>query len=240
MKKLPPLKVGNLIIDPPFILGGMGVRITDHNLVSAVADCGMAGTIASVGLCKTGTKKENYVEESNKALISEIKKTRELTKGIIGINIMVALTNYAELVKTAINENIDYIACGAGLPLDLPRLAKKGKTFLIPIVSSSRAVEIICKRWLKKYDRLPDAIIVEGALAGGHLGFKRDVIFNWNQNNLIAICKDVIQICKQYEEKTGKYIQVIVAGGIFNGEDIARFLKIGIAGIQMATRFITT
>lgn len=240
MKKLPPLKIGHLKIDPPFILGGMGVRITNHKIVAAVANLGMAGTIASVGLCERNCDRDKYVSESNYALAQEIRKAKELSKGIIGVNVMVALTNYNELVTTAIQEKADYIISGAGLPLSLPELAKGKKVCLIPIVSSARAANIICKKWLKKYNRLPDAIVVEGALAGGHLGFKFSDIFKGENKNLKTLCREVILVCKKYERESKRKIPVIAAGGIFDGKDIAKFLKIGVAGVQMATRFIAT
>ena len=153
---------------------------------------------------------------------------------------MVSLTNYDEFVKTAINEQIDYIVSGAGLPLHLPKLTGETKTCLIPIVSSAHAADIICKRWLKKYNRLPDAIVVEGALSGGHLGFKFEEISDWNEETLGFVCKEVIFLLQRYEKETGIHIQVIAAGGIFDGKDIAALFKIGVEGIQMATRFITT
>ena len=171
MDSLPALKIGRLTIDPPFILGGMGVRSSDHPLVAAVADCGMAGTIASVGLVHSVCKGHSYVEESNAGLVQEIRKSRELSSGMIGVNIMVALTNYDELVKTAVSEKVDYIISGAGLPLGLPSLAAGSGVYLIPIVSSVRTAEIVCKRWWGRDKYAPDAIVVEGALAGGHWGF---------------------------------------------------------------------
>lgn len=240
MNKLPSLKIGRLEINPPFILGGMGVRITNHTLVAAVANLGMAGTIASVGLCDRKTKKENYVSASNAALIKEIRAARKLTKGIIGVNIMVALTNYADLAKTAAKENVDYIISGAGLPLDLPALTKGSTTALIPLVSSVRAADIILKKWQKKYDRLPDAFIVEGALAGGHLGYNLKEIAGWNKNSLANLCIGVMSLCKAVKKETGHHIPVIAAGGLYDGKDIAKMLKIGVEGVQLATRFIAT
>jgi NAD(P)H-dependent flavin oxidoreductase YrpB (nitropropane dioxygenase family) len=240
MNKLPSLKIGRLDINPPFILGGMGVRITNHVLAAAVANLGMAGTIASVGLCDRKTKREQYASASNAALIKEIRAARELTKGVIGVNIMVALTNYEELAKTAAKENVDYIISGAGLPLDLPELTKGSNTALIPIVSSVRAADIILKKWRKKYDRLPDAFIVEGALAGGHLGYNLKEIDGWNKDSLADICKEIILLCKEIEKETGQHIPVIAAGGLYDGADIAKMLKIGVEGVQLATRFIAT
>ncbi|MCE5315329.1 MAG: nitronate monooxygenase [Armatimonadota bacterium] len=240
MNALPALKIGHLKIDPPFILGGMGVRSSDHQLASAVAECGMAGTIASVGLVRSRCKGQAYVDESNAGLIEEIRKSRELSNGVIGVNIMVALTNYDELVKTAISEKVDYIISGAGLPLGLPALAKDSGVYLIPIVSSARTAEILCKRWWNRDKCLPDAIVVEGALAGGHLGYSLDEVAGWGEGSLEAICAGVIAVARRYEQETGKHIPVIAAGGIFDGSDIARLFKVGVEGVQMATRFLAT
>lgn len=240
MNKLPSLKIGDLEINPPIILGGMGVRITNHVLAAAAANCGLAGTIASVGLCGRETKAEDYIKASNNALAKEIKQARKFTKGIIGVNIMEALTNFEELVKTSIKEKVDYIITGAGLPLNLPELTKGSNIPLIPIVSSAKAADIICKKWVKKYNRLPDAFVVEGALAGGHLGIRYEEIPKWDENTLINVCKDVKKICSGYEKSSSRKIPVIAAGGIFDGKDIARIIKAGIDGVQMATRFIAT
>ncbi len=238
IKKIPSLIIKNLEINPPFILGGMGVRVTNHKLVSAVADYGMAGTIASVGLCATSCKPKDYVYESNKALIHELQLSKK-NKRIIGVNVMHALTNYKELVKTASENNADYISCGAGLPLDLPELVGSSKTALIPIVSSTQVAHIILKKWIKKYSRIPDAFIVEGALAGGHLGYNQKEIYNWKESNLIETCLSIKEMINTVTDKKSK-IPVIAAGGIFNGADIAKFLNAGVDGVQMSTRFIAT
>jgi nitronate monooxygenase len=237
---LPSLIISDLEINPPFILGGMGVRITNHTLVSAAANLGMAGTIASVGLCPRNTKKDKYVEASNKALSNEIHKSRALSKGIIGVNVMYALTNYNDLVKTSVEEKVDYIVSGAGLPLNLPELANNSHTKLIPIVSSLHATKIIIKRWKTKYNRLPDALIVEGVLAGGHLGYSQKEVASWGDNSLLSLCKIIIDYCTEIERQFHKHIPVIAAGGIYDGKDIAKYLKAGIEGVQMSTRFIAT
>lgn len=240
MDALPVLKIGHLEINPPFILGGMGVRSSDHSLVSAVANCGMAGTIASVGLVRKECRGEAYVAASNEGLIEEIRLSRELSNGIIGVNIMVALTNYDELVTTSVNEKVDYIISGAGLPLGLPALAKDSGVALIPIVSSARTADLICKRWLSRDKCLPDAIVVEGALAGGHLGISREEVDTWGERTLEGVCAEVIKVARKYEQETGKHIPVIGAGGVFDGYDIARLFGIGVEGVQMATRFLAT
>ena len=151
---------------------------------------------------------------------------------------MVALSNYAEMVRTAISEKIDVVFAGAGLPLDLPLyLTPESKTKLVPIVSSSRAAKIICDKWEKNYNYLPDAIVVEGPKAGGHLGFKKEQLQD-AQYALEALIPEVVAIATSYKEK--KDIPVIAAGGISTGEDIARFMQLGASAVQMGSIFVTT
>ena len=168
------LRIGDLCIPVPVIQGGMGVGISLSGLAAAVANEGGIGVISSAGLgLLYKNPSENYLEASIRGLREEIRKARELTRGIIGINVMVAMSNFADMIKTAIASKVDIIIAGAGLPLDLPSYLEKGSsTKLFPIVSSSRAARIICEKWKSNYDYLPDAVIVEGPKAGVHLGFK--------------------------------------------------------------------
>lgn len=238
---LNPLIIGDLKINVPIIQGAMGVKVSTSSLASAVANCGAAGTIASVGL-GYGTKLNeiDYVQASREGLQHEIREAKKSTKGVIGVNIMVALSNYEHLVKTAINEKVDFIAAGAGLPLNLPELIKNNNIKLLPIVSSARAANVIIKYWSRKYNKYPDAIIVEGPLAGGHLGFKFEELQNINNCSLEKIIKEVISITNKYTETSGIKIPIIAAGGIFDGKDAAKFFKLGVQGIQIATRLVTT
>jgi nitronate monooxygenase len=177
---------------------------------------------------------------NNRVLAREIRKAQQLTRGVLGVNIMVALTNYADMVRTSIAEGIDIIFSGAGLPLDLPGFLTPGsKTRLVPIVSSARAAQIICKKWLARFDYLPDALVVEGPKAGGHIGFKPDQIDDprFSIERLVA---DVIEIIKPFEAKYSRTIPVIAAGGIYTGEDIYGFINSGAAGVQLGTRFVAT
>ena len=171
-----PFFIGNIEIKTPIIQGGMGVGISLSGLASAVANEGGIGVISCAGLGLLYPKgKGDYTEKCICGLKEEIRKARQKTKGIIGVNIMVALSNYAEMVRTAISEKIDVVFAGAGLPLDLPLyLTPESKTKLVPIVSSSRAAKIICDKWQKNFDYLPDAIVVEGPKAGGHLGLRKN------------------------------------------------------------------
>jgi nitronate monooxygenase len=238
---LKKLCIGDLTAKLPIIQGGMGVGISLSGLASAVANEGGIGVIATavIGMNEPDFSR-NFLEANIRALRKEIRKARELSKGILGVNIMVALTNFADLVKTAVEEGIDIIFSGAGLPLNLPQfLTGTEKTKLAPIVSSARAAGIILKKWSEKYKRLPDAVVVEGPLAGGHLGFKEDMIGD-PEYSLEKLVPEVILAVKPYEEKYKKPIPVIAAGGIYTGADIYRFIELGASGVQMATRFVTT
>lgn len=238
---LKPLDLGGLKINIPIIQGGMGVGISLSGLAAAVANEGGVGVIAaaSIGMFEPNFATD-FIKANILALKKEIRKARQMTKGVLGVNIMVALTNFTDMVKTAIDEGIDVIFSGAGLPLNLPQFLKKtDRTKLVPIVSSPRAAGIIIKRWAEKYNYLPDAIVVEGPLAGGHLGFSQQQL-NDSDYELEKIIPKVIAEIKEYEGKYQKAIPVIAAGGIYNGADIHKFLELGASGVQMATRFVTT
>lgn len=231
--------IGNLEVKLPVIQGGMGVGVSLSGLASAVANEGGIGVIscAGLGLIYRSTPGD-YINRCISGLKEEIRKAKEKSQGIIGVNIMVALTNYADMVKTAISEKIDVIFAGAGLPFDLPSyLTQDSTTKLVPIVSSPRAAKIICDKWKNNYGYLPDAIVVEGPKAGGHLGFKVEQL-NDEHFSLEQIVPEIIEIAAQY--KAEKEIPVIVAGGISSGKDILRFMEMGAAGVQMGTIFVTT
>jgi len=235
------LVIGNLIAKLPIIQGGMGVGISMSKLASAVANEGGIGVISSacVGMFEPDLNK-NYLEANIRALKSEIRKAREMTKGILGVNIMVALTNFSDMVKTSIEEGIDIIFAGAGLPLNLPQyLHDSSTTKLVPIVSSGRAAALITKIWMKRFNYTPDAFVVEGPKAGGHLGFKLEQI-NDEQFSLDKLLIQVLEEEKPIEEKINKKIPVIAGGGVYTGGDIRKLIELGASGVQMATRFVTT
>lgn len=241
MIQFPELRIGDLVSKIPIIQGGMGVGISLSGLASAVANEGGIGVIAAAmtGIDEPDIK-TNAVEANTRALKKEIRKAKEKTKGLLGVNVMVALTHFGDLVKTSIAEGIDIIFSGAGLPLGLPGYLKNGaKTKLVPIVSSARAAVILCKKWLTKYDYLPDAFVVEGPKAGGHIGFKYDQIEdpNYSLEKLVAA---VVEAVRPYEAKKKRSIPIIAAGGVFTGEDIKKFMDMGAAGVQMGTRFVAT
>ncbi|MDJ0785066.1 MAG: nitronate monooxygenase [Desulfosarcinaceae bacterium] len=239
--KLPELKIGNLVSPLPIIQGGMGVGISMAGLASAVAEEGGVGVIAAAmaGITEKDVA-TNGIEANTRALRREIRKARAKTKGVLGVNIMVALTHFADLVKTAIDEKIDVIFSGAGLPLDLPAYLKEGvRTKLVPIISSARAAKLICRKWLSKYNYLPDAFVVEGPMAGGHLGFKSEEIDDprFRLENLV---KEVVETVTAITADQSKQIPIIAAGGVYTGDDIRRFLELGASGVQLGTRFVAT
>jgi nitronate monooxygenase len=235
------LKIGGINIPIPVIQGGMGVGISMSRLAVAVANQGGVGVISAAGL---GLVHRNpaldYLEANMEGLRIELRKAREKTMGVIGVNIMVAMTNFADLVRTAISEKADIIFSGAGLPMDLPAFLKPDSiTKLVPIVSSGRAAKIICEKWKNLHNYLPDAFVVEGPKAGGHLGFKKDNLEDAHYS-LEELVPEVVKEVRFYEEKYGKEIPVIAAGGIYTGEDIYNIMQKGARGVQIGTRFVTT
>ncbi len=239
----PSLVIGDLVAPTPIVQGGMGVGVSGANLASAVAEEGGVGVIAAVGLGYPEPDfKTDYVAANTRALRREIRKARAMTKGVLGVNIMVALTNYAESIAAAVDEGVDIIFSGAGLPLTLPKFVKTDDgpgPKLVPIVSSARAAALLCKGWLQKFSRLPDAFVVEGPLAGGHLGFTEAQLEDpaYRLENLAPAVVDAV---RPYEGKAGRAIPVIAAGGVYTGADIYRFMELGAAGAQLGTRFVAT
>ncbi|MGL4364782.1 MAG: NAD(P)H-dependent flavin oxidoreductase [Bacteroidales bacterium] len=231
--------IGNIEVKLPIIQGGMGVGISLSHLASAVANQGGVGVISCAGLGLIYKESVgNYWDKCIYGLQEEIRKVREMSKGIIGVNIMVALSNYAQMVHTAIAEKIDVIFAGAGMPLDLPSyLTKDHHTQLVPIVSSARAAKIICEKWYNNYQYLPDAIVVEGPKAGGHLGFKANQIDN-PLHCLEQILQEVVEVAQSY--KSIKNIPVIAAGGIMTGQDMAKMINLGASAVQMGSIFVPT
>jgi nitronate monooxygenase len=215
----------------------MGVRVSKANLAAAVANEGCAGVIASVGLggYENNAPGTDFAELCRIALRTEIRKARQMSDGVIGVNAMVALSDYESLVSVCAEENVDMIISGAGLPLHLPGYTAGTNIKLVPVVSSVRSLKIIHKKWMKDFNRCPDAVIVEGNKAGGHLGYSLEQI---NQDNptLDETLVEVVQFANQLSSP----IPVIAAGGIFTGQDMAHYLKLGASGVQMATRFVCT
>ncbi|HPJ01634.1 MAG TPA: nitronate monooxygenase [Candidatus Limiplasma sp.] len=240
--KIPKLNIGGLIADIPILQGAMGVGVSGSRLAAAVANEGGVGVIAGVNI---GFNEPDFLRNTLaaniRALKSQIKNARQLApKGILGVNLMVAMNHYGEMVRAAVEEGIDLIVSGAGLPLKLPEFVKDIHTRLVPIVSSGKAARIIAQYWESHYGRTPDMVVVEGAEAGGHLGFSRQVLETENRPSVMDSVKDVVDTLHQFSEKLHKKIPVIAAGGIYTGADIARCLQTGADGVQMATRFTAT
>lgn len=240
--KLNPLVIGDLTVKIPIIQGGMGVGISRANLAATVANEGGIGVISGVQIGFSEPDFEiNTLEANNRALIKEIRKARKLSPhGVIGVNFLVAMNNYEKLAKTAVEEGIDIIISGAGLPIKLPEMVKESKTKIAPMASSGRTAAVMCRMWDKRYNRIPDLIVVEGSDAGGHLGYSMEELTSENKPNLESIVKDILEVIKPYEEKYGKKIPIAVAGGIFTGKDIAHYINLGASAVQIATRFIAT
>lgn len=235
------LKINGHSLSIPIIQGGMGVGISLGGLAGAVAREGAMGVISSAN---SGYREADFRQNPTKAnlrsLAAEINKAREISqgRGLVGVNVMVATRQYAEAVQTAVTAGADAVICGAGLPLDLPELVGNAAVLIAPIVSSGRAARTICRLWDRRYGHTPDFVVVEGAKAGGHLGFKPEELHN--PPNLLSILADVKAEVAPYSVKYGRAIPIFAAGGIFDGRDVATALSAGADGVQVATRFICT
>lgn len=238
--KIPTLTIGKLVADIPIVQGGMGVRVSRASLAAAVANEGGIGTISSIGLGDIEASKTRYEEASRDALREEIRRAKALTSGLLAVNLMGVLSNAYDMVRAAVEEGIQIIVYGAGLPSKLPAVVEDPDVALVPIVSSARVTDLILRTWGRRYDRVPDAFILEGPLAGGHLGFSREQLEDPENFFLEKLLPQVLAATKPYEQKHQKPIPVIAAGGIFDGKDIARMLSLGAVGVQMGTRFVCT
>lgn len=253
MNSLKPLVLGNLTAKYPIIQGGMGVGISLSSLAGAVAKAGGIGLISTAQI---GFRDPEFLKgplEANlRAIKAEFDKARAIAPdGIIGFNIMVATRNYALYVKEAVKAGADIIVSGAGLPVNLPELVAGARTKIAPIVSTAKSASVICRMWERKYHRIPDLVVIEGPLAGGHLGFSpqqlseygadtADVEATYRQDVYDQEIRDIIQVIRGYEEKSGQKIPVAVAGGIFDHEDVTHAMELGADAVQVATRFVTT
>ena len=276
MSGIKALKIGDLVLQRPVIQGGMGVGISLHKLAGAVAASGGMGLIstAQIGFREPDFK-TNFVEANLRAIRREMQKAREIApKGAIGFNIMVATKHYDLWVKEAIKSGADAIVSGAGLPVRLPEYAQAAyeemkagiadakenceefckqavKKVKLAHVSSAKSAQVICRLWDRKYKQVPDFVVVEGPLAGGHLGFSReelaeygadtkDVPNTYNQEAYDKEVRSIMEVVKTYEEKYQKHIPVVTAGGIYTHEDVKHQFELGAEGVQVATRFVTT
>jgi nitronate monooxygenase len=242
---VPTLAFGHLQAEVPIIQGGMGVGISLSGLSSAVANCGGIGVIATpcIGMNEPDFRK-NPKGANSRALTAEIRKARSKSDGIIGVNIMIALTDYNELLEAALDEGVDVVFLGAGLPLRFsdaipPERLRESTTQFVPIVSSGRAATLVFSHWERKFGRIPDGLVVEGPKAGGHLGFKKEQIED-PAFRLERIFPDVLDAVRPFEDRFDRPIPVVAAGGIYTGADIARYMEMGAAGVQLGTRFVAT
>ncbi len=248
-----PLTIGDLVVKHPIIQGGMGVGISLSSLAGSVAKSGGVGIISTAQI---GFRDPDFVKEPLKANLKAIKeefdKARAIApEGVIGFNIMVATKNYAQYVKEAVKAGADIIISGAGLPVNLPELIEGAKTKIAPIVSTAKSAAVICKMWDRKYQKAPDLVVIEGPLAGGHLGFSREQLEAYQVDTTegsktyqTAVyeqeIKDIIAVVKEYAQKYKQDIPVVVAGGIYTHEAVLHTLELGADGVQVGTRFVTT
>lgn len=236
------VKIKDKILQIPIIQGGMGVGVSLSKLAGSVMKTGALGVISSA---HPGHNKDEFLKAPNetnyKELINHLKIAREISEGngLLGVNVMVALEDYENMVKASLEGGADVIISGAGIPMTLPSLTKGYKDVaLAPIVSSAKVARLLCKKWDRSYNCIPDLIIIEGPLAGGHLGFSVEEI---EKNiDLDDILFDVLEIIKPYEEKYCRKIPVFVAGGIYDADDLYRVIQKGASGVQIGTRFIAT
>lgn len=253
MNKLKPLKIGELVVEKPIVQGGMGVGISLSSLAGTVAKAGGMGIIstAQIGFREPDFS-ENPLKANLRAIGKELEKARKIApQGVIGFNIMVATKDYALYVKEAVKAGADIIISGAGVPVNLPELTKGAKAKIAPIVSTAKSAMVLCKMWDRKYQTAPDMVVIEGPLAGGHLGFSLKQLEEFGvsvgaedtvleQKDYEQEIQDIIRIVKGYEEKYQRHIPVVTAGGIYTYEDVVHQIELGADGVQVATRFVTT
>jgi nitronate monooxygenase len=243
-----PFKIGKYTIEKPIVQGGMGVGISWDQLAGTVSKEGGLGVISSVGTGNYENRKysdkvlkDNRPSEANnfysaKALKVIFDNARKICgEAPLACNVLYASVNYDQIVQDACEAGADIIITGAGLPLTMPEAAKEyPDVALVPIVSTAKALRILCRRWEKTHGRLPDAVVVEGPLSGGHQGFKYDECF-LPENQLESILPPVVEEAKKWGD-----IPVIAAGGIWDHDDIVRMMELGASAVQMGTRFIGT
>jgi len=237
--KLPPLKIRNLESKYPVVQAGMGVRVAMARLAAETIRCGGYGTIASVGIGDLERGKTHFADECSTNFAIEIRKAKELcgNRKPLGVNVMVALSNYEEIVRTAVQEQVDYIISGAGLPLQLPEYVGNADLALIPVVSSARAFDLVVRTWQRKYNRKPDAVIVEGPRNGGHLGFTMEQIEHPETCSLELLYGEIRTVACRYGLDA---LPILAAGEIASRADIEHWLSIGYSGVQIGTFFVTS
>jgi len=240
------LRIGDIEAKLPILQGGMGVAISLSGLASAVANEGGIGVISAAAI---GMKEPDYItnyrQANLRALRKEIRNAKSHTNGLIGVNIMMVLTDHEDLIKVSIEEKADLIIMGAGLPLKIPAvIAEAGlnsnhHTKLAVKVSSAKAAKLIFQYWANKYNYIPDAVVVEGPLAGGHLGFKKEELTG-TVVPLNKLIEETVAEVRMFELQFAREIPVIAAGGIYTGKDMYDIMQAGAKGVKLGTRFVTT
>lgn len=241
-KKQVSFALGKKPVYIPIVQGGMGVGISLHRLAGTVAKEGGVGLIstAQIGF-REKEFDDNPLQANLHAMEKELKYARKLAPdGVIGFNIMVATRHYEEYVKQAVNLGADIIVSGAGLPTDLPLYTKGTETNIAPIVSTEKSAHVILKYWDKKYKVTADMVVIEGWKAGGHLGFHLDELEKWDVISYEAEIRKIVDVIRVYEEKYGKKIPIILAGGMRSAKDLKRAQELCADGIQVGSRFVTT
>ena len=236
------IRIGNKVSRRPVIQGGMGVGVSLHRLAGSVAREGGVGVISTADIGFQEPDFDTHPAEADlRAIPKEIAAARAIAgeDGILGVNVMVVDRHYEETVRACVEAGIDLVISGAGMPMKLPELVAGSQTAIAPVVSSARAFQLIFKTWFSRYRRAPDLVIVEGPEAGGHLGFSYEVL-SGGSVSLEGILSEVVSAARAAETEHGVSIPVVAAGGIYTGEDVARYLAMGAAGVQAATRFVAT
>lgn len=240
--ELKALKIGDLVARVPIVQGGMGVGVSLSNLAGSVAAAGGVGIIstAQIGFREPGYD-EKPLETNLMAIKKYVDKARAIADGgIIGVNIMVATKYYEEYVREAVKAGVDLIVSGAGLPTNLPELVSNTKTKIAPIVSSIKSAKVICKLWDRHYGKTPDLVVIEGPKAGGHLGYTVEQLNTITDQDYDKEIIGIKEIVKEYSDKYNKYIPIIFGGGIYDQNDMKHYFNMGLDGVQIASRFVTT
>ncbi len=239
------LQIGDLTVRYPIVQGGMGVGISLSGLASAVANQGGLGVISAVGIGMLEGDRKHFRENNQKLFRREIRRARDLAPGgVIGANIMFAVTDFEDMFRIALEEDLDVVIVGAGLFLKKPENLTMDefihtRTKILPKLSSGRAVSLTFKVWDEKFGRIPDGVVIEGPMAGGHLGFKKNQL----SGELIPL-EDLVQQARNalipFEDKYGQHIPIIAGGGIYTGEDVYHIIDVGADAAKIGTRFVTT